>query len=137
MRYEPLVDVLNAILSWASKDKAEVIFVVNDPAIVYSPELEHSSKRKPDIILISLATFRKWYGFTNATFTQCRTLNTKELGEDVIRTWSDVIQFWELKLQDSTAVLDLLKGYTDEGMSKFTRSLSTSGQYYPSFGNSC
>lgn len=133
------MNALNAILHWASKGKAQVIFVVNDPVIIQAPYLENAPKRKPDIILVKLDTFKRWYGLGNGceTFDYCRKMAAchQELSASVPRTWSDVIQFWELKAEKVEPVaVDLLKEYTDEGMTKSTTSPSVSGQYYSYYG---
>jgi hypothetical protein len=68
---------LNAILSLDDEDP-RVIFVVNDPMIVESDHLPAKSKRKPDIIKVSLKTFKLWLQLTDSTtFDQCREIIAK------------------------------------------------------------
>lgn len=129
----PLVNALNAILSWASKDKPRVIFVVNDPVIIHSPYLENAPKRKPDIILVTLDTFKQWYSLGDVTFDRCRRMaaHPQELSAAVPRTWSDVIQFWELKAEDvEPSAVDILQQYSDNGITKSTIRQSTLGRCY-------
>ena len=67
------------------------------------------------------------------TFDRCRKVAThpQELSAAVPRTWSDVIQFWELKAEDvEPSAVDLLKQYSDKGITKSTIRQSTLGHYY-------
>ena len=74
-----------------------MIFVVNDPVVVEVPGL--STKRKPNIILISLKTLKSWLGETceHYNFQDCVTHLAKNSIPEATRSWLDVIQFWELK----------------------------------------
>ena len=82
----------------------QVIFVVNDLMIVQSDHLPAKSKRKPDIIKVSLKTFKRWLQLPD--FDTCRlraaTDNIKIFGKPY---WIDVGQFWELKLGHTLAYL--------------------------------
>ena len=112
------MDALNNVLLFLNK--LDVIFVVNDPVIIRSCLLENAPKRKPDIILVKLATFKKWYQ-VEGDFRMCMELaKDSELDADVYRTWSDVIQFWELKAQEAQPnAADILKLYDGDGMTIF------------------
>jgi len=125
------VDALNNIL--LSLDKRHVIFVVNDPVIIQSPLLENAPKKKPDIILVTLPTFQRWYKF-NGGFEQCMAL-AKVLDPNESRSWDDVIQFWELKAQEARPdVVGILKSYDSNGM---TISPVSQGQYYSDLWDPC
>jgi hypothetical protein len=90
---------LNTILSFRDKDP-QVIFVVNDPMIVQSDHLPAKSKRKPDIIKVSLKTFKRWLQLPdNTDFNTCRSrAGTGKIKISGKPYWIDVGQFWELKL---------------------------------------
>jgi len=63
---------VNAILRFGDEDP-QVIFVVNNPMIVQSDHLPAKSKRKPDIIKVSLQTFKRWLKLSDGTdFNACR-----------------------------------------------------------------
>ena len=125
------MDALNNILLLLNK--LEVIFVVNDPMIIQSDYLENAPKRKPDIILVALATFKRWYNF-NGDFRACMAL-ADALDTDVPRTWSDVIQFWELKAQEARPdAAGILKSFNSNGM---TTSQESQGQHYSHLWNLC
>ena len=127
------MDALNTIL--LVLNRLDVIFVVNDPVIIHSHLLENAPKRKPDIILVALPTFQRWYK-VNGNFRECMALaNDSALDADVHRTWSDVIQFWELKAQEAQpGAADILKSYDSNGMTKFQ---VPQGQYYSHLWNPC
>lgn len=96
-RYQPLVNTLNSILRW-NNSNPDVIFLVNDTATIIGPDLP--TKRKPDIILVSLPTLRSWLGDTcdHYNFNDCVShLSKKPIPKHVKRSWIEIIQFWELK----------------------------------------
>ena len=123
-RHPPLVNALNAILSL--DDEQEVIFIVNDPMFVESSHLPSSvTKRKPDIVLTTLKSCKRWLNIEgSATFQQCKERVAKKCEGDVKakgkqadvkdkrkakvkqsedtqkekRDWAPVWQFLELKM---------------------------------------
>jgi hypothetical protein len=67
--------------------------------IVQSEHLPAKSKRKPDIIKVSLKTFRRWLKLPDDTdFDACRSRANGKIKISGKPYWTDVAQFWELKL---------------------------------------
>ena len=100
---------LNAILRWKFKDP-NLIFVVNDPAIVKCGEKFHSAKRKPDIILISVDYARQLLGNLKPfTFAECCE-ELPKIKPKLSSYWTDVYQSWELKLGTHEISPDALRG---------------------------
>jgi hypothetical protein len=127
---------LNLILHLIHDGKSNNIFVVNDPTIIESVYLGTTTKRKPDIILLSLAKFRTLCGFPeNANFLDCcveasgRHKDKKEDKKEDKKakpTWLDVIQFWELKAAAiEPQIANILISYNADGTTKYSP-----GQYY-------
>ena len=84
-----------------------MIFFANDPMIVQSDHLPAKSKRKPDIIKVSLKTFKRWLHLPdNTDFDTCR-LRAAAGSIKIFGTpyWIDVEQFWELKFGRTLADL--------------------------------
>ena len=111
-----------------------MIFVVNDPMLVQSDHLPAKSKRKPDIIKVSLKTFKRWLRLPdNTDFNTCQVLAAnREIKIFGKPCWIDVGQFWELKLGRSLS--DLVtngKEKTTFRGEDFSTSKSVPGMFYP------
>ena len=118
--------VLNNILHWMD-DEPKFIFVVNDPVII-ELEDEFAPKRKPDILLVKLDSFRSWLpDGQHYTFYDCQTWITKEKDKEKAKdienrakpSWPDIIQFWELKYKKEVEAEGLSKSFVVGGMIKF------------------
>lgn len=127
---------MNTILRLDDEDP-RVIFIVNDPMIVESDDLPAKSKRKPDIIKVSLKTFKLWFQLSDdTTFDQCREKIAK--GKLIISGkpyWMDVAQFWELKFGH---VLKDVKCMLKKQVSKeFSTGATVPGKYHPDSWPAC
>lgn len=99
-RYPYFVAVLNEILHHFRKPKntindGDIIFAINDPAIIESHNLPTPTKRKPDIICLLAARFKSMFDSENLLFPALmNSAKTRRKSMDL--TWGDILQSWEL-----------------------------------------
>jgi len=113
-RYPHFANVLNQMLLHSRKLKSrgdaindgDIIFAINDPAVIESHHLDISTKRKPDLICLLAKKFEslfnkgKHHGFKACMRTAEKLKgDDKELEpqEDAKTTWGDILQSWELE----------------------------------------
>ena len=94
---------------------SEILFTVNDPAIIKSKRLPKTvTKRKPDIIALFIARIKmilssELKDMPYGEYITAINLGERAKGEVTAPTWVDVLQSWELKAEkriDSTRLSD-------------------------------
>ncbi|KIM42705.1 hypothetical protein M413DRAFT_122048 [Hebeloma cylindrosporum] len=111
-RYPHFVNTLNEMLLYFRKLKSrtdaiedgDIIFAINDPAVVESHHLpKTSTKRKPDLICLLAKRFRHLFNGGRFGIKACMKTAAslqaanKKLEPDAKATWGDILQSWELQ----------------------------------------
>jgi len=113
-RYPHFANVLNQLLLHSRKLKSrgdaindgDIIFAINDPAVIESHHLPKSTKRKPDLICLLAKKFDSlFHKASRHGFKACMKTAAKLNGDnkeleplaDAKTTWGDILQSWELE----------------------------------------